>query len=127
VKVLVVDDDPDARILTKRLLEDCGATVATTASVEEALERVGTMSFDVIVSDVGMPDHDGYEFLKKLRAQAPAAGGRIPAVALTAFARSADRTRAMLAGFDVHVARPVEPIELCAVVARLAGRTGEEP
>ncbi|HEV2294506.1 MAG TPA: PAS domain S-box protein [Tepidisphaeraceae bacterium] len=123
VKVLVVDDEPDARTLIKRLLENCEAVVTTATSVEEALELLDSTPFDVIVSDIGMPDRDGYDLARSLRSLLPAQGGKTPAVALTAFARSEDRTRAMLAGFDMHVAKPVEPSELCAVVARLAGRT----
>ncbi len=123
VRVLVVDDEADARALIKRLLENCQASVTAASSVEEALALVNSASFDVIVSDIGMPQRDGFEFAQELRLLPPEKGGRTPAVALTAFARSEDRTRAMLAGFDVHVAKPVEPSELCAVVARLATRT----
>jgi CheY-like chemotaxis protein len=79
---------------------------------------------DVIVSDIAMPDVDGYELLRRVRALGPAHGGRIPAIALTAFARSEDRTRALRAGFLVHVAKPVEPSELVATVASIVGRTG---
>lgn len=122
VKVLVVDDEPDARALLKRLLENCEAQVTTGSSVEEALGLVSRFMPDVIVSDIGMPGRDGYDLIRTLRSLAPGQGGAIPAAALTAFARSEDRTRAMVAGFDVHIAKPVEPAELCAVVARLAGR-----
>jgi len=77
---------------------------------------------DVVIIDIGMPEMDGYDLIGKLRALTPEQGGRTPAVALTAFARSEDRRQAMLAGFDVHVAKPVEPSELGAVVSRLAHR-----
>ena len=77
----------------------------------------------MLVSDIGMPDVDGYELLRRVRALGPARGGRLPAIALTAFARSEDRTRALHAGFQVHVAKPVEPSELVATVASIAGRT----
>jgi PAS domain S-box-containing protein len=122
VKVLVVDDEPDARTLLKRLLEGCEAAVTVVPSVEEALRLIGANRFDVIVSDIGMPERDGYELIQTVRSMPADKGGKTPAVALTAFARSEDRTRAMLAGFDMHVAKPVEPSELCAVITRLSGR-----
>jgi PAS domain S-box-containing protein len=122
ITVLVVDDEPDARNLLKRLLQDRGADATTCSSVNEALGLIGDLHPDVILSDIGMPERDGYDFVRALRSLPPDKGGTIPAVALTAFARSEDRTRAMMAGFDVHIAKPVEPNELCAVVARLAGR-----
>jgi CheY-like chemotaxis protein len=124
VKILVVDDEADSRTLIKRLLENCEGVVTPAISADEALALIAATPFDVIVSDIGMPKRDGYELIRTLRSLPRAQGGKIPAVALTAFARSEDRTRAMLAGFDMHVAKPVEPSELCAVVARLAGRTG---
>jgi len=77
------------------------------------------------MSDIGMPDVDGFELLRRVRALGPARGGKLPAIALTAFARSEDRTRALRAGFLVHVSKPVEPSELVATVAAVAGRTGE--
>jgi PAS domain S-box-containing protein len=124
VKVLVVDDEPDARNLLRRLLEQCEAEVTMGESVEEAIRLIGKFKPDVLVSDIGMPLRDGYDLIRQVRSLPLDRGGKTPAIALTAFARSEDRTRAMLAGFDVHVAKPVEPTELCAVVARLAGRTG---
>ena len=124
IKVLLVDDEPDARNLLKRLLEQCDAIVATASSTEEAIRLFETLKPDVLVSDIGMPIRDGYDLIRMVRSLSPERGGKTPALALTAFARSEDRTRAMLAGFDVHVAKPVEPNELCAVVARLAGRAG---
>jgi PAS domain S-box-containing protein len=121
-KVLVVDDDPDSRQLLKRLLEECRARVTMAGSVAEAVAALDLEHFDVIVSDIGMPVRDGYDFVRELRARSVEQGGRTPAVALTAFARSEDRTKAMLAGFDLHIAKPVEPRELCAAVSRLAIR-----
>jgi CheY-like chemotaxis protein len=118
-RVLVVDDEPDARNLMRRLLEDCGAQVITAASVTEALGLVSSARPDVVVSDIGMPGEDGYELIRRLRALAPEAGGATPAVALTAYARSEDRTKAILLGFQHHVAKPVEPLELIAMVASL--------
>jgi PAS domain S-box-containing protein len=122
VRVLVVDDEADARELVRRILTGVGASVTTVPSAMTALPAVA--SADVLVSDIGMPDVDGYELLRRVRAMAPDAGGRVPAVALTAFARSEDRTRTMLAGYQVHLSKPFTPAELVATVASAAGRTG---
>ncbi|GMU20016.1 MAG: hypothetical protein AMXMBFR13_01170 [Phycisphaerae bacterium] len=122
IKVLAVDDESDARRLIQRILEDCGAQVLLAASAEEAMEIVKKERPDMILSDIGMPGEDGYQFIRKVRALAPEHGGRTPAAALTAFARAEDRTRALRAGYQTHVAKPVEPTELTAVVASLAIR-----
>ena len=122
--VLVVDDEPDARALVKRLLENCEAVVATAGSAADALDMVLREVPDVLVSDIGMPGEDGYSLIGKVRSMTPAEGGEVPAVALTAYARSEDRTRAMLAGFNAHVSKPVEPAELVATIAGLARRAG---
>jgi PAS domain S-box-containing protein len=124
VTVLVVDDQPDARELVARLLGDCGARVSTAGDAGEALALVEREKPDVLLSDIGMPDVDGYELLRRVRALGEARGGQVPAIALTAFARSEDRTRALRHGFRVHVAKPVDPAELIATVASVAGRTG---
>lgn len=120
VRILVIDDEPDARALLHRLLEDCSAVVTTAASADEAIDRLREAAIDVIVSDIGMPGEDGYSLISRVREidSRP----RIPAVALTAYARSEDRTRSILAGFDMHIAKPVEPAELIATVASLAKR-----
>jgi CheY-like chemotaxis protein len=107
------------------ILEAHGAEVVTASSVAEALREVSESAPDVIVSDIGMPEEDGYSLIRKLRQLTKHRPRPIPAVALTAFARSEDRTRAMLAGFHSHVAKPVEPDELLAVVATLVGRTDD--
>jgi signal transduction histidine kinase/CheY-like chemotaxis protein len=125
VTVLVIDDQADARDLIQRVLADCDATVITVGTAAEALRAVEGERPDVLVSDIGMPDVDGYELLRRVRALGHARGGRVPAIALTAFARSEDRTRALRAGFLVHVSKPVEPAELIATVASVVGRTGE--
>ena len=125
IRVLVVDDEPDARDLIRRVLADCNAEVLTAESAIEALRLVEEERPHVLVSDVGMPDMDGYDLLKRVRSLGENRGGRIPAVALTAFARSEDRTRALRAGFLVHVSKPVEPSELIATIASVVGRTGE--
>jgi CheY-like chemotaxis protein/two-component sensor histidine kinase len=123
IKLLVVDDDVDSIQLVKLLLEKCGAIIKTCSSGAECLKCLPIDKPDVLISDIGMPGMDGYALIKQVRALSPEQGGRIPAIALTAFARSEDRRRAMLSGFDIHVSKPVEPGELIAVVARMARRT----
>ncbi len=120
--VLVVDDEPDARSLARRVLEERGAEVVAVASAAEALEVVDRDNeLSVVVSDIGMPEHDGYELITRVRAK-PGSAGRIPAVALTALARDEDRKRTLLAGYQVHISKPVDPAELVTVIAMLAGR-----
>ncbi len=123
VRIVVVDDEPDARELIKLLLSDCEAEVHIAANALEALALVEQVRPDVLVSDIGMPEVDGYELLRRVRALGPKRGGNVPAIALTAFARSEDRTRTLRAGFQVHVSKPVEPPELIATVANAARRT----
>jgi CheY-like chemotaxis protein/nitrogen-specific signal transduction histidine kinase len=122
VRVLIVDDDADAMELVSRVLRGCEALVTTAGSAVEALASLERELPDVVLADIGMPEVDGYEFVKRLRAMGPRQGRDLPVVALTALARSEDRRRAMLAGFDLHLAKPVEPAELVAVVGRLARR-----
>jgi CheY-like chemotaxis protein len=99
--------------------------VLTASTAAEALVLIESKRPHVLVSDIGMPEVDGFELLRRVRALGQSRGGKIPAIALTAFARSEDRTRALHAGFLVHVSKPVEPSELVATVATVAGRTGE--
>ena len=127
LKVLIVDDQPDARELLARVLQGCKAEVVVAAGAAEALALMESERPDVLVSDIGMPEVDGFELIRRVRALGAARGGRIPAIALTAFARSEDRTKALHSGFQVHVAKPVEPAELIATVASVAGRTGSPP
>jgi PAS domain S-box-containing protein len=122
VHVLVVDDEIDARNLVKRLLEMAGATVSIAASASEALERISTGRPDVLVCDIGMPVEDGYSLIRRLRVLEQRKENALPAVALTAYARSEDRTKAIRSGFQNHLAKPVEPAELLAVVSSLAAR-----
>jgi PAS domain S-box-containing protein len=122
VRVLVVEDEPDGREVIVRVLRASGAEVYDVGSAEEAIEQVGRIMPTVIVSDIGMPDMDGYEMLRRIRALPAEAGGRVPAVALTAFARPEDRTRALRSGFIAHVAKPVQPSELVATVAAIIAR-----
>lgn len=120
VRVLIVEDERDARALIERILENALAQVDSAESGFEALEKLERFKPHVIVSDIGMPEMDGYQFIRQVREMSPDEGGRTPAVALTAFARSEDRTRALIAGYQMHVAKPVEPSELLATVAALA-------
>jgi PAS domain S-box-containing protein len=122
LKILVVDDEADARSLLKRLLENCDATVLTAASAEVAIEIVPRERPDVIVSDIGMPDEDGYALIRRIRALPAGSGGQTPAIALTAYARAEDRVAALRAGFQHHLTKPVEPAELMAVIASLVER-----
>jgi len=122
LRVLIVDDEADARTLARRVLEERGAEVITVGSAAEALRAVdGGDELNVVVSDIGMPEHDGYELITRVRAM-PGNAGRIPAVALTALARDEDRKRTLLAGYQVHISKPVDPAELVTVIAMLAGR-----
>ena len=116
LRVLVVDDDDDARMIVRRFLEDRGVAVTAASSSAEALEHLARHEFDALLSDIGMPGEDGYMFIGKVRAS----GNPIPAVALTAYARPEDRVRATDAGFQAHVAKPADPAELIAVVAKVA-------
>jgi PAS domain S-box-containing protein len=122
LKILAVDDEADARQLLTFVLERCGAEVKTCASSAEALEALGQFKADILVSDIGMPGEDGYVLMEKVRSLEAAHGGRIPAVALTAYARVEDRMRALGAGYNMHVPKPVEPAELAMVIASLTGR-----
>jgi len=124
VKILMVDDEADSRALVTRLLGQCGAEVRTAASAEEGLQVLIDFQPDVLISDIGMPGKDGYQFIRDIRALEAISGGKLPAIALTAFARSEDRTRAMMAGYHTHIAKPIEPQELLATVGSLAGKTG---
>jgi CheY-like chemotaxis protein len=118
LSILVVDDEFDSRTLLQRFLEERGAHVTLAMSAAEALESIGHATPDILVSDIGMPGRDGYALIRDVRAlRGP--GARIPAIALTAYARSEDRVKAMRAGYQSHLAKPVEPIELIAVIRSL--------
>ena len=127
VHVLVVDDELDARELVKRLLEMAGATVSMAGSSSEAMERILAARPDVLVCDIGMPAEDGYSLIRQLRVLEESRESALPAVALTAYARSEDRTKAIRSGFQNHLAKPVEPAELLAIVSSLAGRRVTTP
>ena len=123
VRVLAVDDEADARHLIKRILSGCGARVETADCGASAVRILRKSKSHVLIMDIGMPNEDGYEAIRKVRQLRSEDGGKVPAIALTAFARSEDRRRAILNGFQMHIAKPVEPSELIAMVASLAGRT----
>src|SRR4029077_1210596 len=118
LSVLVVDDDPDARDLLTAILEESKSKVTTVASAAEAYETIEWLRPDVIISDIGMPGEDGYSLIRNVRLkEAPDRQGSRPAIALTAHARVEDRLRALSAGYQAHIAKPVEPAELVAVIA----------
>ena len=122
IRILVVDDDRDALALSREILEVTGAIVTTADSGQDALDKLGKGITDVLIADIGMPRMDGFELIGKIRASGEAAIRAIPAAALTAFARSEDRIRAMRSGFEVHLSKPIEPGELMAAAATLARR-----
>jgi len=127
LRVMIVDDEPDAREVIAAMLEHCGAEVIAACSTAEAVDVLsgavnGSMP-DVLVSDIGMPGEDGIDLITRVRALGPERGGNIPAIALTAYARAEDRARVLAAGFQRHIAKPVEPSTLASVVAALARRT----
>jgi PAS domain S-box-containing protein len=120
VRILIVDDEPDSLALSREILETTGATVITADSGQEALEKVHRHRPNVLIADLGMPGMDGFAFIAQVRASADPGVREIPAVALTAFARSEDRVRSMQSGFEVHLSKPIEPAELMAAAATLA-------
>jgi signal transduction histidine kinase/ActR/RegA family two-component response regulator len=122
LRVLVVDDEADTCELLQFILEGCGARVKTASSAAAALEAIAEEVFDVLISDIGMPDEDGYSLIAKVRALSKERGGKVPAAALTAYASEEDRIRVLQSGFQTHVPKPISPNELVAVVANLAGR-----
>jgi PAS domain S-box-containing protein len=120
--VLVVEDDADARELLAQVLGRCGARVTAASSAADGFAAFQQSRPDVLISDIEMPEEDGYMFIRRVRALAPEAGRDVPAAAVTAYASPADRLRVLGAGYNMHVAKPVQPAELALVVARLAGR-----
>jgi PAS domain S-box-containing protein len=120
--VLAVDDDPDARRLLKEILEAAGARVTTASSASAAFDALQEARPDVIVADLGMPIVDGYELIKRLRQASDGALRAIPAAALTAYARSEDRAKALESGFEMHLSKPIDPAELVASIRALARR-----
>ena len=120
--MLIVDDEPDVRELLIAVLERCKVVVFAAASVQEALAMLRQHRPHVLISDIGMPGEDGYALIRQVRALSPEDGGKIPALAFTAYARMEDCTRALMAGFQMHVPKPLDPTELVVVLANLADR-----
>ncbi|OYD93100.1 response regulator [Nostoc sp. 'Peltigera membranacea cyanobiont' 210A] len=117
--ILVVEDDDDTRFFITTVLEMDGATVIAVISAADARNVLSELQPDVLISDIGLPGEDGYTFISKLRALKPNNSGRVPAIALTAFADSEARIRALEAGFDTHISKPIAPEELVEIVANL--------
>jgi CheY-like chemotaxis protein len=126
VHVLAVDDEADAITLISELLEAAGARVTAAASAEEALRLIEVEPPHVLVTDVGMPRVDGFQLIERVRNHPNPLVRRVPAAALTAYARSDDRVKALRAGFQIHLAKPIDPPELVAAIAALARRFGSE-
>ena len=121
MRVLVVEDEPDTCEFLERFLGSYGAEVVLARSAAEALSRLSAEKVDIVVSDIGLPDVDGYDLMHRIRQLPTSAGGAVPAIALTAYARTEDRTRAFRAGYQAHLAKPIEPAELVATIASFAG------
>ncbi len=122
LRVLVVDDDPDALELASAILGRAGAAVRTCLSAPDALEALQQWRPHVLVSDIEMPGEDGYSLIRKMRALDAQRGGKTPAIALTAYGRTEDRMRALSAGYNMHVPKPVDPGEFTAIIASVADR-----
>jgi PAS domain S-box-containing protein len=122
LRILAVDDEADTRELLRQGLEYCGATVEVVGSAAEAIEALMSSVPDILISDIGMPGTDGYDLIKQIRALPPDRGAKVAAIALTAYTRIEDRLQALRAGYDMHVPKPVELAELCAVAASVARR-----
>ncbi len=120
--VLLVEDDDDSRKLLGTMLKRYGARVTATKNAKEALSVFDEELPDLLLSDIGMPDEDGYELIRKLRSAPPDRGGLIPAIALTGYASRKDRERALTAGYQQHMAKPVEQADMIAAIAVLVGR-----
>jgi CheY-like chemotaxis protein len=122
LRIVVVDDDADGRTLTTLVLTQARASVRAVASAVEALHLLEVERPDVLVSDIGLPDEDGYSLIRRVRRHEAEQGGFLPAIALTGYARAEDRIRALAAGFQAHVVKPLAPAELIAVIAEVTGR-----
>jgi PAS domain S-box-containing protein len=123
LRILVVDDEADTRELLRQGLEYCGATVSVAGSAAEAMEAIVAKTPDILISDIGMPGVDGYDLIRQIRRLPAASGGKVPAIALTAYTRTEDRLQALRAGYDMHVPKPVELAELVAVAASVVRRS----
>ena len=125
IKILVVDDEADAGELITTILEAAGAVTIPVSNATEALDTLLQLKPNLLISDIGMPLSDGYSLIRKVRELNPEQGGKIPALALTAFARTEDRNQAIIAGYQEHIAKPVEPKELVNAIATLIGGKGK--
>jgi CheY-like chemotaxis protein len=123
LRLLVIDDDADTRELITFILEQCGAIVTSVTCVREALDVLARSKIDILLSDIGLTDHDGYELIRQVRLLDSENARNIPAVALTACATEEDQRRALAAGFQFHISKPVEPSKLIAILSRLAAAT----
>ncbi|OKH37870.1 hypothetical protein NIES2119_12025 [[Phormidium ambiguum] IAM M-71] len=127
LRILIVDDDADARLLLLSILEECGAKVVAAASASEGLSHlINSDSFDLLISDIGMPGEDGYTLLRRVRSLKPQQGGQILAIALTAYAREEDRQAAFSAGFQSHLAKPIDPTQLISLIVDLVHQTSND-
>ena len=126
IRAFVVEDEPDTREFLDRFLTASGAEVAAAGTATEALAKLPEWEADILVSDIGLPDMDGYELMQRVRRLKVDNYAAIPAIALTAYARSEDRTRAFRAGFQAHLSKPVEPAELVATIASFAEFIGAQ-
>ncbi|MCX7592361.1 MAG: PAS domain-containing protein [Fischerella sp.] len=124
MRILVVDDNTDTRDFLCYLLKEYGATVTVAASASEALASFKQLQHDLLISDVGMPEIDGYSLIAQIRAMSPERGGNIPAIALTAYAGNGDRSRILAAGFQIHIAKPLDADQLLMAIADLSGKRG---
>ena len=120
-RILLVEDDPETLDMLKFIFDECGAEVTTADSVSEALEALERFRPDALISDIAMPNQDGYDLIRQVRSRGPGQGGKIPAVALTAYASAEDRIRVLASGYQRHVSKPVDPGELITTVASLTG------
>jgi len=127
LRVLVVDDDPDALNLVIAILTSAGAVARTALSAAEALRVFEQWHPDVLVSDIEMPGEDGYTLIRRIRARSGDEGGKTPAIALTAYGRAQDRMLSLIAGYSMHVPKPVDPVELITIVASVSGRPSYPP
>lgn len=124
LQILFVDDDLDVLQLVKLILTNAGAVVSTAGSGQQALELLGTTRPDVIISDISMPGFDGYQFIEQVRKLGPEAGGRTPAIALTAHTRGKDQQKALAAGFNHHLSKPMRALQLIGAICEVVEKTG---
>jgi CheY-like chemotaxis protein len=123
LRILIVDDEADTRELLKQGLEYCGARVRVAGSAAEAVDAIVALVPDILISDIGMPGIDGYDLIRQVRGLPPDRGGKVAAIALTAYTRVQDRLQALRSGYDMHVPKPVELAELVAVAASVSRRS----